>query len=769
MAEHSSPEHGPLSFTSMFRSQTEGQRSIHELYQHESRYEGSNLYEIPCDDRPFNTLNGEDQSRNGAYWGNGFFSGSMGLNQNKEHSGVYEPDWTSQQEGVERWAAGLQQQKLDSFSEAFCGRGISRMLSGGDQRRFSNSTPPSRALSFPLVLSPPPTPLPPQTLSPPKRSPQLLPGQVLSQSQVRTDVPMQFFPTLPASSTGRFNPPSWLQPHGDQDDRVELPQELLQESSSSVVYSEHGGPLMKQINSMHKDISPETFSLASPQFHPPQSVQQQLGHEPGTSVDHLSQMMQSGHSFGPYLHLSSLHIQALGTREESDFGCALSSSPGSLDKPLGCSNKQARGIKVSCSLHTGASFSSVIQLSRELMENWEENIPHYTPPPMLNPKRSGTGLFFNLPSSIIVENRALWTDGRKGSDSQGYINTGPEYQAELPDLISVEGRHTEELVREELLWKPWAELEENETLLQQVENLLDLSTSTVVSGNSANLELALHSLYSCQGDILAALEMMMFTSTAPSETYHYSGTETWTLSEQRRFHKAFAIYGKDFSFIHKMVRTKQVSECIEFYYHSKKLSEKIKKQTKSLAAILSSSPQVSPIPQLLADQVHFKTLINTPQLPTSFPCKQCGKMFYKIKSRNAHMKIHRQQHDDWKEKLHIQPNQHHNYNLSRLPAHHNQPTLTQSHHQNHILTQNLIHNLVQSQAFLQSTKTQTTNFTSNHVPTQSSEIVPKLSPSSFHSWGSQSNGETNGLCYNKISVVNGVHLTIQDDISKPWG
>lgn len=35
-----------------------------------------------------------------------------------------------------------------------------------------------------------------------------------------------------------------------------------------------------------------------------------------------------------------------------------------------------------------------------------------------------------------------------------------------------------------------------------VENLLDLSTSTALPGGVANLELALHSLSLCQGNIL---------------------------------------------------------------------------------------------------------------------------------------------------------------------------------------------------------------------------------------------------------------------------
>jgi len=48
------------------------------------------------------------------------------------------------------------------------------------------------------------------------------------------------------------------------------------------------------------------------------------------------------------------------------------------------------------------------------------------------------------------------------------INIGPDFQAELPDLIvgREHDERPEEAVREELLWKPWAELEENDTLLQ---------------------------------------------------------------------------------------------------------------------------------------------------------------------------------------------------------------------------------------------------------------------------------------------------------------
>ncbi|XP_052458437.1 uncharacterized protein LOC128017206 isoform X2 [Carassius gibelio] len=794
MADHTSPEPESLSFTPMFRPQTEGQRSSHDLYQQGSM-SGLGQFEVPCEatNGTGSSMNGIDQSANAAYWGNTSPVSSMGLNRNKTQAGVYETDWSShchQQEASESYEiTGRQQQKLDSFSEAFCSRSTYRMLGGGEQSSFNNSTPPSHNLSFPLVLSPPPTPLPAPSFSPPKRPQHLLPGQILSQSQIQTQIDgsLQFFPSLPSPSTGRFNHPIWLQLQADDNNGLDLTQHLPQDSNSSMVYSEHGGPHLKQINSLQKDCSLQmSLNPSLVQHHHPQScLQQELGHEPGTSEDHTTwpQFGQSSHSFGPSLHQSSLHVQGSGSGEGTRFGNGLNFGSGSSDKSLGSSSTK----NVPSSVYTGVPFSSVIQMSKELMENWEETTPHYTPPPMLNPTRSGTGLFCNLLSSLAVENRALWTDERKDDDSQRFINIGPEFQAELPDLIT--GRDPEvcpeEPVREEMLWKPWAELEENDTLLQHVENLLDLSASSVLPGGGANLELALHSLSHCQGNILAALEMLLFENSPPSENYHYSGMDMWTLSEQKLFHKAFTIYGKDFSFIHKMVRTKQVSQCIEFYYNSKRLSEKQNKQRERekeslederIAAIIS---QVTPATKMMVNQASIDRLIPTPPLPTNFPCKQCGKMFYKIKSRNAHMKIHRQQQEDWRDKLQIHPNHHHNLNLTRALTHPNQQILTPSHHQNHILTQSLIQNLVQSQtqlAFLQSTKTQSTcpaGSTSCMAPTQNSQIVSKAPPLPLHTghqqtWGSLHSVDTGGLFYNRGSMVNGLHLSIQDSVSKPW-
>ncbi|KAA0723071.1 Transcriptional-regulating factor 1 [Triplophysa tibetana] len=273
--------------------------------------------------------------------------------------------------------------------------------------------PPSNVMSFPLVLSPPPTPLPPHSFSPPKRPGHCVPGQILSQSQMQTQIDgaLQFFP-LSSPSTSRFNHPIWLQLPSEDTESVDLIQSLSQDSNPSLVYSEHAEPPLKQQSQQKSTDGLLSFNPALAQhLHPQSCVQLQLGHEPLISEDHMSW---------------------------------------SQNVPI--------------AVYTGAPFNSVIQLGRELMETWEGIVSHYTPPPMLNPTRSGTGLFYNLLPPFAVENRALWNDERKDNVSHRSINIGLDFQAELPDLL--EEIWPEEPVKEELLWKPWEELEQSDNVLQ---------------------------------------------------------------------------------------------------------------------------------------------------------------------------------------------------------------------------------------------------------------------------------------------------------------
>lgn len=134
-------------------------------------------------------------------------------------------------------------------------------------------------------------------------------------------------------------------------------------------------------------------------------------------------------------------------------------------------------------------------------------------------------------------------------------------------------------------------------------------------------------------------------------------------------------------------------------------------------------------------------------------------MFYKIKSRNAHMKIHRQQQEDWRERIH--PNNPLNltqalHNQNRTLTHPNQ-LITQN-YPNQMLTQNLIQNLVQSHsqlAFIQSNKTPSNCFSNsinNTSPTQNPQAASKtpnlpLYTGYQQTWGSLHGSLESGLYY----------------------
>ncbi|XP_053891827.1 uncharacterized protein LOC128841123 isoform X2 [Malaclemys terrapin pileata] len=228
--------------------------------------------------------------------------------------------------------------------------------------------------------------------------------------------------------------------------------------------------------------------------------------------------------------------------------------------------------------------------------HWARGPPHYTPPPMLNPLRRGTGLFAELSASLGGGS----PDPLQHLDTP-QINVGPAFQPALPVLRDP---HLAQLdpPQAELAWRPWPGLEQDAETQRQVETLLDVACSSALPGGGTNQELALHCLCQAGGNVMVALETLLLRTPVwpkchPLASYHYTGSDVWSTHERRLFSKAFALHRKDFAQI-----------------------------------------QRAPPP--------------TPELPqdsppgSSFPCKRCGKTFYKIKSRNAHMKIHRQQ-DDW--------------------------------------------------------------------------------------------------------------------------
>ncbi|XP_072366195.1 transcriptional-regulating factor 1 isoform X4 [Scyliorhinus torazame] len=429
-------------------------------------------------------------------------------------------------------------------------------------------------------------------------------------------------------------------------------------------------------------------------------------------------------------------------------------------------------------------------------------LPPYTPPPMLSPVRQGSGLFSNVLSSSyggtypalpitpstprILLGRAHSIDavtitpgpGEQTVDIEPRINMGLRFQAAIPtmqDRALVE----KDVSKADLMWKPWCDLDDPE-VQQKVEDLLNMACSSVLPGGGTNRELALHCLFEADGNILVAVEILLMkmpikTKSHPLADYHYAGSDKWTTTERKLFNKALSVHNKDFFLVQKMVKSKTVAQCVEYYYTWKKVLRLGRKHRTRLAEIEAErmslpSPaftemrstvslwelhlsraggkqdtppfcgtscrmfsdededledeeeedrksdqcdntelQKSPLPlQLITVEqpvvqgpafmcempncgaifsskqalngharIHggsnqipkltsaakpkvgglqpgYTSMKNSPAHSTTsgetdavtiFPCKECGKMFYKIKSRNAHMKTHRQQEE----------------------------------------------------------------------------------------------------------------------------
>ncbi|XP_059033968.1 transcriptional-regulating factor 1 isoform X10 [Mustela lutreola] len=438
-------------------------------------------------------------------------------------------------------------------------------------------------------------------------------------------------------------------------------------------------------------------------------------------------------------------------------------------------------------------------LGDHLLLDPAHELPPYTPPPMLSPVRQGSGLFSNVliaghgpgphphpqlpltpltPTPRVLLCRSNSIDGSNVTvtpgpgeqtiDVEPRINIGLRFQAEIPELQDVSAL-AQDTHKATLVWKPWPELE-NHDLQQRVENLLNLCCSSALPGGGTNSEFALHSLFEAKGDVMVALEMLLLRKPVrlkchPLANYHYAGSDKWTSLERKLFNKALATYSKDFIFVQKMVKSKTVAQCVEYYYTWKKIMrlgrkhrtrlaeiddsvtseeeeeleeeeedpEEDRKSTREEESEVPKSPEPPPGPALApAEGPPLQALGQpsgsficempncgadcrchvTPFLPqvfssrqalngharihggtnqvtkargaipsgkqkpgsaqsgycsvksspshsttsgetdptTIFPCKECGKVFFKIKSRNAHMKTHRQQEEQQRQK-----------------------------------------------------------------------------------------------------------------------
>lgn len=386
------------------------------------------------------------------------------------------------------------------------------------------------------------------------------------------------------------------------------------------------------------------------------------------------------------------------------------------------------------------------------------NMPPYTPPPILSPVREGSGLYFStfLSAAAAAASAAVSSQGlpppatpksatrsllRSNSSDitppvlsamseatpvsiEPRINIGSRYQAEVPELRD-RSAVQHDLHKAELLWAPLPDLEASAQQQQRVDKLMHLACSSALCGGGTNQELAMHCLYECKGDIMGALACLLlkktiFPKSHPLVNYHYSGSDSWTAEERRLFNRGIAAYKKDFFMVQKVVSSKTVAQCVEFYYTYKKQvkigrngtliygeaeppetkataeeevdnkqsSQKFESQkeeedsrkwegscdgrqenspgrvtlslqaTENAAAVLVLRNQADSTSDPSTMVRHGPAPPSKPRPDTTgrksgsgntgkgtnpegeFPCKKCGRIFYKVKSRSAHMKSH---------------------------------------------------------------------------------------------------------------------------------
>ncbi|XP_060525589.1 uncharacterized protein LOC132701551 isoform X3 [Cylas formicarius] len=339
----------------------------------------------------------------------------------------------------------------------------------------------------------------------------------------------------------------------------------------------------------------------------------------------------------------------------------------------------------------------------------------YTPQPILNPQRAGTGLYANLKQKFC-EDGSNWTnDPIPETDSTPHINIGPQFQCTIPSFTLSRNRTNPEPMHEDLLWDPGI----NNCSDNEVEMYLDFACCAAVPGGGRNKEYAMHLLHMCGGNIHdAMLRLMQPSPNLPADhpllAYQYSESDKWSSLETEVFHRALLKFDKDFARISDEIKTKTAKQCIQFYYVWKKVcsdeygrlkavrqlkrnhnnsqmesDEKPYPDVRLLGIADSESPmrnfaceypdcsasfnsraalnghirihggtaRNSPTPSSIASDKQrnmggpsssstttssvSSTICHPDSTDQEYPCKICGKVFNKIKSRSAHMKSHR--------------------------------------------------------------------------------------------------------------------------------
>nr|CAD7393485.1 unnamed protein product [Timema cristinae] len=347
-------------------------------------------------------------------------------------------------------------------------------------------------------------------------------------------------------------------------------------------------------------------------------------------------------------------------------------SSASATSPIRVARKRSRPEPLYILPHPVPSYRSRLRAPRLQEPGSSSPPPQYTPPPMLSPARQGQGLFWQAinvphsaslspatwPSSTTVsrngtiescgqEESSMPTETAPESDATPHINLGPDFQCVIPQWNPDREKANREPSYEHLLWDPGISKVSTDA---EVDMYLEFACCAAVPGGGRNKEYALHLLHMCHGNIHEAmLKLMQPTPFLPSGhpllAYDYCESDRWSADEMDSFHQGLLKHDKDFlSIAHEANDVELVStssetrlfvceypDCSASFNSRAALNGHIRIHGGGVCG-RSPTPDKRPAtatPPALGD------------LLEEFPCKICGKVFNKVKSRSAHMKSHR--------------------------------------------------------------------------------------------------------------------------------
>ncbi|XP_017122628.1 serine-rich adhesin for platelets isoform X2 [Drosophila elegans] len=230
-------------------------------------------------------------------------------------------------------------------------------------------------------------------------------------------------------------------------------------------------------------------------------------------------------------------------------------------------------------------FSKFHTLSPHRSKLRKPSRTHYTPAPILNPDRKGTGLYCNVRKQLGQNLFDAFDDdfgdsvGLVDFSDESKVNLGSTYQAQIPSCRPLEEASREPLSAE-LMWNP--EVQEDDKILMRY---IDLSKSSAVPMGSHSEEVALQTLLKAKGNSAAAVLTLLQTQSGAFQM-------KWTAYELEQFLRGLEKHGKDFGKIASELQTKTSGECVQMYYFWKKLCVDYKVSHLKMEPVVVIAPAV---------------------------------------------------------------------------------------------------------------------------------------------------------------------------------